>query len=155
MTIDIDALANVSVNEPMATQMAVVPEGEYTAIIDSFGDEGVKGWMREANTKNGPKAILQVPFVILDDNLKATLGRDKVTVRMDLWLDTANGGLETGEGKNIDLGRLREALGQNSTPNWSFTMLAGAGPVKIQTGVRADRNDPSRKFAEVKRVSKL
>lgn len=155
MTIDIDALANVSINEPMATQIATCPEGEYTAIVGSLPENGIKGWMREVDTKNGPRVILQVPMSILDDKVKADLGRDTVFVRMDLWLDTANGGLETGDGKNVDLGRLREALGQNTKPNWSFADLPGAGPVKVLVAHRADRNDPTRKFAEIKRVSKL
>lgn len=157
MTFNIDALTNAPVAGPLSTSIALCPPGEFTAIIDSFGDDGLKGWTRIIDTKNGQRLLLEVPCVILDEKVKADLGREKVTVRYTCWLDIGPDGvtLLTSEGKNVDLGRLREAVNQNAKPNWTFSDLPGAGPFTVMVEHRSDRNDDTRKFAEVKRVSRL
>ena len=55
-----------------------------------------------------------------------------------------------GKGKNVALGRLREALGQN-TPGkpWSFGMLVGQ---VAKVAVKHRITDAGDTFAEVKRV---
>lgn len=156
---DIDALVNVPAAGPMATTIPLCPEGEYTALIDSLPSEGMGSWFRPIEGKDGKpdRLILRVPFVIMDDTVKATLERDKVVVPKDIWLDFGpdNRTLLTTDGKNVDLGRLREALGQNTMPNWTFGALPGAGPLKVLVKHRVNRNDPEQKFAEVTRVSAL
>ena len=155
---NVDALVNAPA-DTMATTIPTCPEGEYTAVIDTLPAEGIGAWLRTLEGRDGKpdRLMLNVPFVILDDGVKQTLGRDKVTVPQTVWLDIGPDGstLLTGEGKNVTLGRLREALGQNNQPGWTMMALAGAGPVRVVVGHRADRNDPSVKYAEVRRVSAL
>lgn len=74
---------------------------------------------------------LQVPPNILE-----AIARDKATVKQSLIVDVnaAGTGLDFAKGKNIQLGRVREAIGQN-TPGepWSPTrMMGGAANVKIK-----------------------
>lgn len=156
---DFDALVNAPTDGPMSTTIPVCPEGEYTMMIDTLGPDGINPWFRLIEGKDGkpPRLILRVPFIVMDDRVKADLGREKVIVPKDIWLDmgTDNRTLLTSEGKNVDLGRLREALRQNTTPNWSLGMLPGAGPLKGTVKHRFDRNDPERRFAEVSRVAAL
>ena len=46
-----------------------------------------------------------------------------------------------GSNKNVKLGRLREALGQNKNGQaWSFGMLKGAGPIKVS--IEPDKKNP-------------
>lgn len=146
---DTSTFLNQTVDEPLATQTKPVPEGEYLAMVDSFGDTPV----REVNTKNGPRLILRVPYLIQDEGLKATLQKDPIRVFQDLWLDVDDSGrLLTGGEYNVRLGQLRAAVGQNGSGPWTPARLAGAGPVRIKVTHRADEKNPEVKYTEVSRV---
>jgi hypothetical protein len=84
------------------------------------------------------------------------LKRDKVLVPMNCWLDLTEDGasLDLNEGKNVSLGRLRKALDQNEG-KWNPLMMKGKGPVMIKVSQRSDKTDPTIKYAEVNRVSKI
>jgi hypothetical protein len=82
------------------------------------------------------------------------LKRDKVLVPMNIWLDVNGEALDLSEGKNVGLGRLRKALDQNDGA-WNPLMMKGRGPVMIKVTQRSDKNDPTQKYAEVNRVSKI
>lgn len=156
MPFDMDAFLNTPVNEPTSTRLTICPEGEYRAIVDDVPTEGVGAWIRTIEeTKRGPMTILSVPWVILDEEVKKTVGRDRVVVNMDVILDIDGGQLVKGEGKNVSLGRLRTALGQNEMPGWTFTKLPAAGPALVRVTHRADRNDPEVKYAEIRRVTRI
>lgn len=134
--------ANSTVSEP-------VPSGDFNAVIDKVD-------VRPVETKNGQSYSMDVTWNILDDAVKSKLDRDKVTVRQSIWLDmTAQGQLDMGKGKNVGLGRLRSAVGQNDPGKpWAPGMLTGAGPALIKVGHRADKNS-DQIFAEVKAVAKV
>lgn len=153
MTINIDALVNAPVRDKLDTEFAVTPAGEYIATISDRGT--VKDWFRVVKMKDGREAPqCNVLFIINDPGLAATLGRQTATSRLTLWLDTeADGSLATGHGRNVNLGQLREALGQNSDTEWTFDKLLGAGPVKILTEVQ--ESDRGGKFSNVTRVGKV
>ena len=59
-----------------------------------------------------------------------------------------NGDLELGKGKNVDLGRLREALGQNTGGNWSPSQLVGSSA----TIHVSNRLYEGKTYADVERV---
>ena len=98
---------------------------------------------------------MKVNFAITGDQLpNQQLKRDKVLVQQTFWLDVDGDSIDLSEGKNVSLGRLRKALGQNEGA-WNPLMMKGKGPVMIKVGQRSDRNDPTQKYAEVTRVSAI
>lgn len=149
---DADAFMNQQTSGPMSTQIIPCPEGEWTAKV-SDGDNFVT--FREVNTKNGPRPICRINYEVLDDSARQKVGRDRLFVIQDIWLDTTSSGqIDTSEGKNVKLGQLRQALGQNDG-SWSFPMLKGAGPLMVRVSQRSDPDDPQTKYAEVQRVAKI
>lgn len=134
--------ANDTVSQP-------VPAGEFPAIIDKVE---CKQWASKADpSKAGLK--LAITWLIDDGSVKELLGRDKVTVRQDIMLDmTDAGGLDMGKGRNISLGRLREATGLNTQGQpFSFAMLTGrCAKVKVDHRIADDKI-----YAEVKGVARM
>jgi hypothetical protein len=142
-TFDPDVFMSAEVSAPMETTYTPVAEGEYLAAIDDIK-------VRKAKDS----VICDVTWLIMDDALKASMGMDRITVRQSVFLDVeASGALQLGPNKNVQLGKLRAALGQNGSGPWSFAQLKGAGPVKITVGVRPDRDDPEKKYNDVKKIA--
>jgi hypothetical protein len=143
-TFDINSLLNTQVTEANDTQLIPVPEGEWTGVISKTELRVVKG-------KDGEAPVCEVYWDVDSDEVVAITGRDKNQVRQSVWLDlTASGTLDMGKGKNTSLGRLRDALGQN-TPGkpWSFGMLLG----QVATVVVSHRvADDGQVNAQVKKV---
>lgn len=126
------------------TRMTPIPEGDYLSQVDKFAMRVVEG-----------NVILDVTWAILDEGVKQLLGMDKPTVRQSIFLDIdQNGKLAAGQNKNIQLGKVRDALGQN-TPGepWGINRIA-AGLAKIKVGHRPDKSDPSIIYNDVKGVTK-
>lgn len=140
---DPDQFMNTTVSAPNATRYLPCPTGDYNAMI-----EDVKSSVTD---KGKPK--MDVVWSIDNADVKAKLGREKVTVRQTIWLDIENGALSVGEGKNVGLGRLRDALGQNTGAAWNPGMLKG-GVAKVKVTHRIDK-DTGDTFDQVSAVSKL
>ena len=140
---------DMQVTDSNDTKSIPVPAGEYTAVA-----EEVK--CRQWQSKQDPSKsglTLDITWSVDDAAVKELLGRDKVTVRQGIMLDiTDSGGLDMGKGRNIGLGRLREAIGLN-TPGqpFSFSMIAGR-VAKVNVSHRIDGENI---YAEVKGVAKL
>lgn len=155
MAFDADTFLNQTISDPMSTITIPCPEGEFKAFVDD-GDKAVS--FREGGTdRNGndlsPQCV--VLFAIMGDQLpNQVLKRDKVLVPMNIWLDVQGDRLDLTEGKNVGLGRLRKALDQNDGA-WNPLMMKGKGPVMVKITQRSDKNDPTQKYAEVNRVSKI
>ena len=130
------------------TKVVPVPVGEYLAQVSEVK---ARTWTSKSDpTKSG--VALDVQWEIEDANVKALLGRDKVTVKQGIMLDmTESGGLDMGKGKNIGLGRIREACGLN-TPGQPFaaSMLTGR-MAKVSVTHRVDGDQI---YSEVKGVAK-
>ena len=131
-TFDPEALAQQSVEGEMSTSMVPCPEGEYDAIVDSYK-------MKTVNTKSGERVVCDVFYQVLDADAIKETDRDPLKVRGALWLDLLEdgSGLDLGSGKNIGLGLLREALGQNGAGPWQFDDLVGQ-QLKILVNHRID-----------------
>ena len=126
-----------------------VPVGEYHGVIEKIIP---RQWQSKDGTKSG--IAMDIFFLIEDHLVKEHLGRDVVTCKMGLMLDTTpQGVLDMAKGRNIGLGRLREAVGKN-TPGeaFSFGMLPGLSAKVNVTHRVSDNNEV---FAEIKSVSKL
>lgn len=128
--------------EANETEFTPVPAGDYQGFVQSAK-------VRAMEIKKGRRAGQTVPILTvtyaLEDNdgkLKELLGRDIPTVRQDIWLDVNDtGGLSFGPNMNVQLGKLRDAVGMNKKGKpFSFTMLEGAGPLLIHV-VNEEYND--------------
>jgi hypothetical protein len=98
-----------------STEYVPVPEGEYFAVVDKVEPSQ---WQSRDKAKSGIKITLD--WAIDDAGVRELLGRDKITVRQDVMLDTTeSGSIDMGKGKNVRLGQLREAVGKN-VPGQSF-----------------------------------
>lgn len=141
---DPEMFMNTSTTDANDTQFRPVSEGEYQAAIDTVTPRMA-----------GDKPVLEVKWAVDSDQAREETGMDKPTVKQTIWLDlTPGGGLDSGKGKNVSLGKLREALGQNSPGRpWSPGMLVGQVAM-IKVGHRTG-SEPGQVFADVKAVAAL
>jgi len=128
---------NASTQEAGETQYTPVPACEAKSIIEKVAGKAV------TNSKTQEEMIiLDVRFEVLDDEIRELLAMDKVMVTQGYFCDlTSDGLLDWGTNKNIALGRLRDAVGQNVDGEpWAPGMLEGAGPLTIMISVEEDNN---------------
>ena len=148
MSFDPNTFLNTTYEEANDTKITPCPVGEYLAVASKVD---AKTWASLDGSKSGVK--LEILWEIDDANVKQLLGRDKVTSRQNLYLDLneAGTGLDLGKGKNVGLGRLREALDLN-TPGqaFAFSMIEGR-LAKVMVSHRVDGEDI---YDEVKKVAK-
>lgn len=151
MSFDADAFLASSVTGANDTALIPCPQGEYQGIVSKIAP---RQWQSKDGTTSG--IALDVFWFIEDANVKHVCGREEVVVKQGIMLDTnPQGGLDMGAGRNVALGRLREAVGKNSPGEpFSFAMLPGL-MAKVSVSHRPDKNDPSIMYAEVKMVAKL
>lgn len=147
MTFDAQSFLDAAVSGTNDTKLIPVPVGEYQAFIDKVEP---RPWQSKDGSKSG--IALDVFWSIEDQDVKSFLGRDTVTVKQGIMLDlTSEGKLDMSKGKNIGLGRLREAVGKNDHNQFSFSMLPGCFG-KVSVSHRVNDDDV---FAEIKGVAKL
>jgi len=123
-------------------------DGGYPAQIEKAD---FRQWQSKDGTKSG--LALDITWELQSEAAKAKTGRDKVTVRQGLMLDmTDSGMIDMGKGKNISLGRLRDAVGQNIPGRpWSASQLVGQ-MAKVLVKQRVDGDNI---YVDVKGVTKL
>jgi hypothetical protein len=144
---DPQAFLDSSVTEANDTKVIPVPIGEYLGVIDKLVP---RQWTSKDGTSSG--LALDITWIVEDEEVKAFLGRETVNVKQGLMLDVLpSGQLDMSKGKNIGLGRLREAVGLNQPgQSFSFQQLPGQ-MAKISIKHRLVDEDT---FAEVKAVAK-
>jgi hypothetical protein len=152
MSFDVETFMNsVSIDSPLSTATIAVDEGDYKATIDHT--ELVKPSIMPSGQLGSPQFVIF--WEILDEALKLKLERDKVIVRQTIWLDVSpDGSFDTSRGKNVGLGRLREALGVNNQPGNPFKGLDGRMAL-VKVKQRSDPDNPEQKYAEVRKVAAL
>lgn len=123
------------------------PAGEYLAIADKTD---VKSWQSRDGSSSGLK--VEILWDIQDESVKELLGRESVKVPQQQMLDlTDTGALDMGKGKNIGLGRIREATDLNDpTQGFAFGMITG----RMAKVVVSHREHEGNLYAEIKRVAK-
>jgi hypothetical protein len=118
-------LLDATTDQANSTVRIPVPAREHLALITEVdirsGSKDGRNW-----------SFLDVTFEIDSPEVKQELGRDKVSLTQGIGLDfTSQGGLDYSKGKNVMLGRLREAVNLNEPGKpFGFRMLVGR-PVKI------------------------
>lgn len=148
MSFDPQSFLDSSITEALDTKVIPCPVGEFQGIIEKVVP---RQWTSKDSTTSG--IALDVFWMVEDQQVKESLGRETVIVKQGIMLDTTpDGRLDTSKGKNVGLGRLREATGHNVAGQaFSFAMLPGCGG-KITVTHRLVGEDT---FAEVKTVGKL
>lgn len=146
---DPDTFLAQTVEQANDTKVTPCPAGEFLGFIKDFK-------AREWTSKKNPGVsgvALDVIWSVDDPGVKQLLDRDEVTVKQGIMLDmTESGTLDMGKGKNVGLGRLREALGLNVPGQpFAFSMLTGR-PARLTVSHRVDGEDI---YAEVKMVAKV
>jgi hypothetical protein len=151
MSFDVDSFLNSTVSGANDTKLIPCPVGEYMGIISKVQP---RQWQSKDGTTTG--VALDVTWIIEDAGVKQLCNREEVQVRQGIMLDiNPNGALDMGAGKNIGLGRLREAVGKNSPGEaFSFAMLPGL-MAKVNVTHRPDERNPGDVFAEIRAVAKL
>lgn len=105
---DPETFLDSSVQQAGPEQMTLVPEGEYTAIIEELTSP------RTVNRRDGTVGyVWDVPCRI---DAPGDPKADARRVRYSVWLDlTDSGSLDFGENRNIKLGQLRAAVVKTKT----------------------------------------
>lgn len=146
---DPNSFLDMTTTEANDTKLVPVPAGEYIALVDEVK---ARQWKKRDDPSVGGLA-LDVKWSIDDAAVKELLGRDKVTVEQGIMLDmTEAGGLDMGKGKNVALGKLRDAVGLN-VPGQPFSpnMLVGRmAKIRVEHDVNGDQI-----YARVKATTKL
>lgn len=148
MSFDPSTFLNQTFTEENSTVLTPCPEGEYPSIAEKVD---VNTWQKRDGSASGLK--LDIVWDIQDEQVKAATGREPTRVRQSIMLDlTDTGQLDMGKGKNVNLGRLREAtdLNQAGQP-FSFAMIQGR-MAKVAVKHRIDGDNI---YDEVKAVAKL
>jgi len=121
---DPNQFLDATVTEANSTQLSPCPVGEYHAVI---ADE--PKFRQFSGTKDPTKTYtsLDLQWAIDDPSVCEVTGRTPTKVRQSLMLDfTESGSLDMGRGRNVGLGRLREAVGLNKPGQpFSFRQLQG------------------------------
>lgn len=140
---------DMSVDQANDTKVIPVPVGEYIAVCTEVK---ARPWSSKSDpSKSG--IALDLQWSIDDANVKALLDRDDVKVKQGIMLDlTESGGLDMGKGRNVGLGRLREAVGLN-TPGQPFSVTMVQG--RMAKVLISHRAVDDQIFSEVKAVAKI
>lgn len=141
-----DLFMQTSIEGEMSTTLVPCPEGEYAAVIKD---------LKPRVLSNG-SAVMDITWAIDDETVKKVTGMNEPTVRQSIWLDTTeSGGLDMAQGRNVGLGRLREAVNQNVKGRpWVPTNLIGQ-VARVKVTHTADKNDSSVIYANITAVTKL
>lgn len=143
-----DQFMQTSIKGSMSTEIIPIPEGEFTGIIQKV-DARLTG-------KQNDRAVLDIHYLVDDEEVRKVTGMEKPSIRQTVWLDIDDSGaLDLSEGKNVGLGRLREAVGQNTDAEWAPPMLIDQ-VVKIQVKHSMGEGDNAGKvYANVSGVAQL
>jgi len=149
-TFDAANFLNTVYTDSNATQYVPIPEGVYPCMTGI--PNVVSG---NSKTDGKPWYRLDLPIIIDDAGVREAMGRDEVKSKFSVMLDVDNGVLATGTGRNVQLGRLREALGLNEPgQEFALNMLSGK-TAKCQVTHRAHPTRSGEVIAEVNELAPL
>ena len=128
------------------TEAIPVPVGEWSAIIKSIKPRAL----------SDGRGVLDVYWIVLDEEVKAELDMAEPMVRQSIWLDLDdNGILADGKNKNVQLGQLRDAVSQNRKGQpWAPGMLINQ-MAKVKVSHSIDKRDNKTVQADVTGVTAI
>jgi hypothetical protein len=117
MDFDVTDLMEQTVEGAMITQLPAIPKGDRQLIIKS---------LRLLPPTAERKAMLFVECIIDDAEVKELTGQAEPVATLMMFLDVDDRGmLLAQEPNNMDLGKLRRAVGQNGSEDWKISYLQG------------------------------
>jgi hypothetical protein len=107
-----------------STKRELIPPGVYKAYISKLDvRNGTVG--KEGPNYGKPWVALNIQWTVEDQAVNASMDQSKIIVFDSVFLDLDEAGAPAmGKGKNVQLGKLREALGMNTGP-LQFRALEG------------------------------
>jgi hypothetical protein len=148
MAFDVNTLLDLEIRAATSTDYTPVPEGVYRAIIRKVD-------IRRNTSKASGEAFtsLDLSCEVDDEVARTVTGMDHPTVRGSMILElNSDGGLDFGKGRNVRLGRLREAVDLNDERKpFSFRMLVDR---QVKVDVRHRLAESGEVYAEVKAFAK-
>lgn len=118
-----------------STEVIPVPPGEYIGLCVEVK---AREWKARDGTKEGK--ALDVSWEIDDPEIKTATSRDRVVIRQGVMLETTeSGAIDMSKGKNVQLGRLRAAVGMNTGGKFRFSDIVGqAATIKVTNEPQED-----------------
>jgi hypothetical protein len=147
-------LHSVKTSAAMATEYPTIPDGDYRAMIINDAKHPMKVRQSPRRDGSGISTIVDLFYKIDAPGNKDADGR---FVRQSLFLDLDEAGnLDSSPDRNVGLGQLRAAVGQNQAgETWGFHKLEGAVCiVKVKT-TPAEKDGKQVKYTNVEAVSRL
>ena len=143
-----EQFASATVEAANSTRQIPIQDGEWNAQVSKLT------FRNQKMTDGTERIICDVAWEIQDDQVKSHTKLEKPIARQSLFLDvTEQGALDMSEGKNVQLGRLREAVNQNKAgKRWAFNMLHGMSAV-VRTKQATNKDDPDNPFVNVVAVT--
>lgn len=139
-TFNPDAFIGTQTDQVGETHYFPIPKAEYVGQIDS-----VQGRQFNSNKTGLTYTVLEVRWVVPDEEVKRITNQEKPTARQTIFLDlTGEGGLDFSTNKNVPLSKLRDAVGQNKKGRpWAPSMLIGqTARVFIDHDVNDETGEP-------------
>ena len=141
MTFDPDQFLNQTLTSATSTEYVNVPDGEYPAVISKL-----------SGRQSGDYTILDIDWEIDDETVRELTGLPAPRVRQSVFLDFNGEALDDRKGKNITLGKLRDAVNQNvDGQEWSPNMLLG----QIASVLVTSREYNEKTYNDIKSVASL
>jgi len=141
-----DTFLNTETSDANATTYTPCPEGEFNASIKSI----------KPRVLTDGRAVLDVTWTVDDESARQETGMAEPSVRQTIWLDTTeSGGLDFGKGKNVGLGRLRDAVNQNKAGKPCAPGMLVGQVAKVKVIHSIDNRDGVTINADVKAVLPL
>lgn len=137
MTLNTEEFLQTTTEGVLDDHLDPCPPGEFLFIA---GKPSIASFVYKSGEREGETGYRMVlPWSCQDQSVLQELDRERVTVTQSVLLDlTEDGsGLDMGRGKNITLGQIRTAMGQNEPgAEWSPNMIEGQPAVlKIKGGI--------------------
>lgn len=133
------------------TEYSPVPEGEFVVTVKPGSTKIING-----NGKDGrPWRKYTARAVIDSEEARKATNLEAPTARIAFFLDLNEAGsaLASGKNRNVDLGRLLKATG-NDKAGWTYAAIEGI-PFTGRVQHKPDPRDASRVFADVVAFAKL
>ena len=141
MTLSTEEFLQTTTEAALDDRLDPCPAGEWLA---QAGKPEIKSFTYKSGDREGEEGYrMVIKWDIQDQAAKDQVDRDNLSVTQSILLDLTpdKSGLDLGKGKNIGLGQIRTALGQNKDGQaWSPAMIEGQiAKLKVSAGMYQDR----------------